>query len=221
MDFDRTVGVVVGLQAEARIARRLGWQVAVGGGTAAGAVTAAEHLAANGVQGLVSFGLAGGLDPSLSPGTVIVPGSVLIDGACQPTDPELSRLLGGATPHMILAADAVVASVEHKRRLHQGSGAAAVDLESGAVARVGLAHGIAFAVLRAVCDPAHRALPPAAGTSLDASGGIAVWRVLASLLTQPGQLPALVALARDAALARRALAARVMRIAPVPSERHR
>ena len=33
----RRVGVVVGLAAEARIARRLGWPVAVGGGTAAGA----------------------------------------------------------------------------------------------------------------------------------------------------------------------------------------
>src|SRR4029077_9505952 len=51
---DPSVGVVVGLAAEARIAGRLGWLVAVGGGTAAGAKTAARSLADAGVGALVS-----------------------------------------------------------------------------------------------------------------------------------------------------------------------
>ena len=95
--------------------------------------------------------------------------------------------------------------------------AAAVDLESGAVARIAATHGMPFAVLRAICDPAERALPPAALAALDARGVIGSWRVIASLAAQPGQLPALLALAADAAAARRSLVERVRQIARAPA----
>ena len=68
-----SVGIVVGLAAEARIARRLGWKVAIGGGAAAGAEAAARRLIDEGSDALVSFGLAGALDPALRPGALIVP----------------------------------------------------------------------------------------------------------------------------------------------------
>ena len=64
-------GIVVGLQAEARIARRLGWPVAVGGGTASGAADAVQRLIASGATAVVSIGLAGGLDPALRPGAIL------------------------------------------------------------------------------------------------------------------------------------------------------
>jgi adenosylhomocysteine nucleosidase len=84
-----------------------------------------------------------------------------------------------------------------------------VDLESGAVARVALAHGLPFAVLRAVADPAERNLPPAALLALDGAGRIGILRVLGSVFGNPGQILGLLALARDAAAARRALVGRV------------
>jgi hypothetical protein len=59
--------IVVGLKAEALLARRLGVPVMIGGGTAAGAEMAARRAVAEGATALVSFGLAGGLDPSLRP----------------------------------------------------------------------------------------------------------------------------------------------------------
>ena len=68
-------------------------------------------------------------------------------------------------------------------------------------------------MLRAICDPADRDLPPAALTALGAGGAIAVSRLLGSLLSRPGQFAALLALARDAAAARRAMAAHLRRIA--------
>jgi adenosylhomocysteine nucleosidase len=209
---DPSVGVVVGLAAEARIARRLGWLVAVGGGTAAGAKTAARSLADAGVDALVSFGLAGGLDPALRPGALIVPSAVIAGALHHPTDPGLSRALGGATPHAVLDAGTVVSSVAAKLSLRDRTSAAAVDLESGAVACVAIARGVPFAVLRAICDPAERVLPPAALAALDAHGAIGAWRVIASLVTRPGQLPALLVLAGDAAAARRSLVARVRQI---------
>ena len=211
------VGIVVGLAAEARIARRLGWPVAIGGGTAHGAKAAAEALVEQGCVGLVSFGLAGGLDPMLRPGTLIVPSAVIVGDTPHGTDPDLSRTLGGPTPHVVLGADAVAASVDAKRRLRAQTGAAAVDLESGAVAHVAAMHRIPFAVLRAICDPAASALPPPALAALDTRGAIALWRVLASIAASPRQLPALLALAADAAEARRSLLARVRSLAPAPA----
>jgi adenosylhomocysteine nucleosidase len=211
------IGVVVGLAAEARIARRLGWPVAIGGGTAAGADAAANDLVRLGCAGLISFGLAGGLDPVFGPGALIVPSGVIAGRRRYAADPNLSRMLGGATPHLLLGADAIVASVEGKRLQREQTGAAAVDLESGAVARVACMHNIPFAVLRAICDPADRALPHAARVALDARGSIRAWRVLASIAARPTQLPALLALAADAAAARRSLIARVKLVAQAPS----
>ena len=211
------IGVVVGLAAEARVARRLGWRVAAGGGTAAGAAAAAARLVAEGAGALISCGLAGGLDPALRPGAVIVPCAVLARGVRFATDPTLSRMLGGPTSHVVLGADAPVASVAEKRRLRERTDAAAVDLESGAVARVAARHAIPFAVLRAVCDPADTALPPVALVALDAGGAIRAWRVLGSIIADPAQLAPLLALAADAATARRALVARVRRAGGRPS----
>jgi adenosylhomocysteine nucleosidase len=218
-----SVAFVVGLRAEARLARRLGLPVVVGGGTAAGAAAAAQCAVAAGATALVSFGLAGGLDPSLRRGELVVPTVVLGDGAipadCFTADPALTEWLGGATPHRLLAADAVAADVLTKQRLWQRTGAAALDLESGAVARTAAAQGLRFAVLRAICDPAGRDLPPAALAALDARGAIGLARVACAVAVQPGQIPALLRLAADAAAARHALARRVAAIrmrAPSP-----
>jgi adenosylhomocysteine nucleosidase len=208
----RRLGVVVGLAAEARIARPLGWRVAIGGGTASGALTAVQGLIDEGSEALVSFGLAGGLDPALCPGALIVPCAVIVDDARYRTDPRLSRMLGGVTPHTLVGADAIAVRVEDKRRLHWRTSAAAADLESGSVARVAAARGVPFAVLRAICDPAERTLPAAALAALDARGVIGLWRVITSLAVRPGQLAALLALAVDAAAARRSLVERVRQI---------
>jgi adenosylhomocysteine nucleosidase len=192
------------LAAEARIAKSLG-DVETGGGLPAGAEAAAERLAARNVSGLISFGLAGGLDPALPPGHVVIPEAVLEDGALYPTDAGLVLGFGRMNAKLMLAGQAVVAEATAKGRLFASTGASAVDLESGAVARVARRHNLPFAVLRAICDPAERDLPPAALIALDAAGSIGLVRVLASVLRRPGQIPALIRLGQDAKRARGAL----------------
>jgi len=204
--------LVVGLAAEARIARPLGWPVIVGGGGYAGAIAAAEQAVREGAQALVSFGLAGGLDPALRPGAVVVATEVLTDGTRLPTDPPLRTQLGQGNARVLLGTSEIVALAAVKQHLFATTGAAAVDLESGAVARVATEHGLPFAVLRAICDPAERDLPPAALIALDRHGAIGLARVLWSVLAHPAQLPGLLALAADAAAARRALRDAVTRI---------
>lgn len=205
-------GVVVGLAAEARLARPLGWPIAIGGGTADGAQAAAELLVRNGVRALIGFGLAGGLDPALRPGTLLIPREIMTHGQRIATDPALCERLGGCSTVLMLGVSRVIATAAAKRALFTTGGAAAVDIESGAVARVAMTHHLPFAVLRAICDPAERDLPPAALSALDRHGVIGVTRVLGSVLAHPAQLPALLALAADAAAARRALRGAVGRI---------
>jgi adenosylhomocysteine nucleosidase len=206
------IGIVVGLAAEARVAARLGCPVGIGGGGASGAGAAARQLVANGVVGLVSFGLAGGLAPGVAAGTMIVPVTVVgVAGERWVADAALSARLG-LPAGALLAADEIIASRAGKHRAWQSSGAIAADIESGAVARVAAEHGLPFAVLRAVCDPAERDLPPAAITALDAAGRIQALALAWSLLRQPGQIGGLIALGREAALARKALVARVASI---------
>jgi adenosylhomocysteine nucleosidase len=203
------------MAAEARIARRLGHPVAIGGGSAAGARTAALRLAAEGATALLSFGLAGGLDAGLRPGDLIVPEAVLAAGEVVPTSAPLSRVFGGATSQRLLGAEAVIATTEAKRRAWVETGCVAADLESGAVALVAKATGLRFAVLRAVCDPAGDDLPPVVLTALAADGSVRLALVLVELIRSPRQLPAMVALARHAGAARRALVGRLRTVQPV------
>lgn len=197
--------IIVGLRAEARIARALGVPVAIGGGTAAGAERAARHLVAENTKALISFGLAGGLDPALAAGTILVPHTVIAGSRRFAAAESLTRRLGGPTAHVLLGMADVAATPAEKQRLWHETGASAADLESGAVARIAAEAGVPFAVLRAVCDTADHILPPAALAALDSSGAIGPLRVVRSVLAEPAQIPALLTLAADAARARRAL----------------
>ena len=69
--------VVSGLRAEARIAARTGVRALAGGGNAARLAAAINRGICEGANGLLSFGMAGGLEPGLAPGTIVVPGVVI------------------------------------------------------------------------------------------------------------------------------------------------
>jgi len=183
--------------------------VAVGGGTEPGARDAAERLLREGATALVSFGLAGGLDPALRPGMLVIPGAVLVGDQRICADAGLMQRLGGATGHVVLGAARVAATAGEKRSLRDHTGAAAIDLESGAVALTAQASHVPFGVLRAICDPAERTLPHAALIALDRQGAIGAGRMSASIIAHPRQIGALLRLAADAASARRALLRRV------------
>jgi adenosylhomocysteine nucleosidase len=196
---------VVGLTAEARVAERFGYPVLVGGGTPEGAADAAYRLVEQGANALVSFGFAGGLDPALRPGSLVIPASILSEGRLYLAEPSLADRFGGLTGHCLMAGTSAATDASTKRHLHAMTQAHAIDLESGSVARVAEDYDIPFVAVRAISDAADRDLPPAALLALDRRGSIDLIRVLASLLRQPAQLPALLGLASDAVRARRAL----------------
>jgi adenosylhomocysteine nucleosidase len=208
------LAAITGLAAEARIARRIGWRAAASGGDAERTRRALAQLVAEGVSALVSFGICGGLDPALGSGALILAEAVAGEyGRRHGTDMALRAALAaaltragiGALAGDVLGAERAADTPARKAALHHQSGALAVDLESHLVAEAAAAAGLPFAVLRAVADPAGRALPPAALIGLDTAGRPAPGRILLSLVQQPGQLPALLRLARDTRLALAAL----------------
>lgn len=216
------IGVVTGLLDEQRIlertARRHGLPVSVrcAGADPGRAAAAAEQLAASGVTCLVSFGLAGGLDPALLPGRLVLADRIVLsDGAVLATHEGLATRLSNAATGIglrlvrgaIAGSDRPVATASAKMALAGTSGAIAVDMESHAVARVANATGIPFIVLRAVADPATFDVPAAALSGVDTAGRTRPMAVIARLARRPRDIPALIALAEAAARGRRGLIA--------------
>lgn len=157
---------------------------------------------------ILSLGIAGGLDPALRPGALVVARDVIAE-ARWPAHEGWSAAIAaacGATRADIAGSDRVIATAAEKAALRATTGAAAVDMESAVVARMFAPMGVPFAVLRAVADTADEALPPAAADGLDEAGNPAPWRVLRALLRRPQDLPGVIRLARRSRTALAALA---------------
>jgi hopanoid-associated phosphorylase len=198
----------VGLAFEARMAARAGMQVICGGD---GSTLAADLNIAvmKGCQGLISFGVAGGLSPELRPGACVIASEVLSGTARYATDAAWSRSLLQAIPNAvqgtILGVGGAVAQTEEKRALFLGTGAVAVDTESHVVASVAATHGLPMIAIRVVTDPAERALPQSALAAVRADGTINIAALMRALVRRPYELPALVRTALDAGAARATL----------------
>lgn len=197
----RRVTIACGLRAEAKIAAGAGVTVIAGGGDAAALARALDAAAATS-RALISFGIAGGLDAELRPGVwrvasrVIGPGGSVheADAAWRA---RLSRDLG--VPLVPFAGvDAPLAGTVEKRTLHAACGAVLVDMESHVVAAAAARHGLPFAAVRVVADPAERQLPHAATVGMRSDGRVDLPAVLRSLARDPGQVPGLIRTARDA-----------------------
>lgn len=201
--LDGPVGVVCGLASEAQAfgaapLRRFG----VSGARADRAEAETRRLIDNGARVILSVGLAGGLDPALEPGRLLLPQAVIeAGGARHEADPALLAALGqalGADPAGLLyGSDELVDGVDAKAQLFAQTGAAAVDMESHRAARAAEAASVPFAMIRAVADPARRALPRTAFEAIGPDGRIRPLATAFSILKRPQDLPALIALGRE------------------------
>jgi adenosylhomocysteine nucleosidase len=96
---------------------------------------------------LVSFGLAGALDPRLRAGTLVTATKVVDASGATLWEGDPIRV-DGARPVVICAAEAVAEAPSERDLLATASGADAVDMESGALAASGRLAG----VVRAISD---------------------------------------------------------------------
>ncbi len=226
------VGIVTALAAEARafsIARsgpgapaRLadGTLVTVGGIGAAAAADAARRLIGAGATALASWGLAGGLDPALRAGTIFLADEVVSPsgGARTTAAPWRLRLAAAVAAHAAVVSGRLLTSaraiddVAGKAAAFRDTGAAAVDMESLAVAEVAAAHGLPFLAVRVIVDTAGDALP-AAVLAATRSGRVHIGRLIGALALAPAQIPGLLRLAQRYRAASRSLAA-LARVGP-------
>jgi adenosylhomocysteine nucleosidase len=140
---------------EERVARKLGARTALVG------IGARRDLPDGPV---VSFGLAGGLHDGLECGEVLDATRVVdADGVVLWEGGPLGA--AGARIATILAVDEIVDDPEERRTLHERTGADAIDMESGVLARSGRLAGC----LRAISDTPSRPLGPLT-EMMDANG---------------------------------------------------
>lgn len=200
---------VTGLAFEAAIAAGPDIVTISGGGDRERTAKRLKAAIAGGARGVISFGTAGGLAPQLVPGDGIVAQTITNGMQLWQTDAAWSTRLLRILPRVIHApiagVDLPVADAAAKRSLREGTGAAAVDMESHIAAHLAAAHGLPFAAFRVIADPAERGLPPAALAAMRSDGGVDVAAVLASVARHPGQIPQMIRLALDARAAKGAL----------------
>jgi hopanoid-associated phosphorylase len=198
--FVMTIGVATGMASEARLLRDMGVLSISAGGDPTATRAGIEDLIRRGADRLVSFGIAGALDPGLKPGDLVV-GSVVRDPAVDrfPADQKwllrAAAQLPGAIIGDVLGSSGIVASAREKAILHRDTGAKCVDQESHWVAQAARAHGLPFIVLRAIADRARDQLPPAVLAGLDTEGNPRPGAVVSALLREPSQIGALIRVA--------------------------
>jgi len=223
----RALGIVAALAAEARalgapwpgrsgsVTLPGGVRLATSGVGCAAAARSAAALIDAGCGALASCGLAGGLDPSLAAGTLVVPEALIRSGGpalatSAPWRERIARALAAERPvagGLLLTSERALETRAQKSHAFRDTGAAAVDMESYAVAEVARARGVPFVAVRVIVDAASDELPRAVVLAAASSGGVSITRLLRALAREPGLLGPLLNLAHRYHAARGSLRA--------------
>ena len=179
--------------------------------------SAAEALVDIGANALLSFGVAGGCNPDLPSGTVILATGIRDissggGGDILYTNRGWQRRIKSLLLGNVLLEDALLASVStpitdstSKRQLFHDLGVAAVDMESAAAARVAIDAGIPFMALRVIVDTADTTVPAAALAGMSPDGTVRTGPIVQAILRRPQDIPGLVGIAMADSKARKSL----------------
>ena len=231
-------GVVAALDREARVLgaaleTRAGIDVLAGGTLRAvsgmgyaPAGMAARRLVEAGAAALVSWGMAGGLDPQLEAGSICLPREVVAPDGMRFATATAWRdaLAASIASYRPVAAGSLFTSMlalsdaSSKAAARLETGALAVDMESSAIAEVAAASHLPFVAVRVIVDTAADEIPRSV-IEAGASGEVRIGRLLTGLARFPGDIVPLLRLARRyrAAMGSLRAAARLGRLIPPPA----
>jgi adenosylhomocysteine nucleosidase len=178
----------------------------------AAAAAAAQALIDAGVSALMTFGMAGGLDPALKPGSVVIPCELLAsDGARYVANPAWREQVAAAisplravTEGNLLTSTHAIETPADKAAAFRATGAAAVDMESAAVAAIAAQHNLPFIAVRVIVDTAADMLPRAV-VAASKAGRVRLARLIGGLILAPREIGSLVRLAQRYRIAMRSL----------------
>jgi adenosylhomocysteine nucleosidase len=201
----RPILIVTGLVQEARIAAGPGMAVICSSSDPQQLRALLSVFDPSTIRGVISFGVAGGLDPSLRSGDVVVATEVIegdarwLAGLALNEELFESVALGRrrVVRGSLAGAEAVVQGESCKAALHLETGAVAVDMESHIAAAYATEAGLPFAALRVISDPAGRALPELARAAIKPNGKIDLRKILGGVVRNPRTLRALVSTGID------------------------
>lgn len=157
------------------------------------------------IRGIISFGVAGGLDPALKTGDIVIASRIVTAKRQWITDPKLvENLVAVPRKRGRSIVSGVLAGVEHvvtgqigKEALRATTGADAVDMESHIAARYAEYNGLPFAAVRVISDPAHRSLPQITTNAIKPNGKVDMWKVMRGVARNPRTIPHLISTGRD------------------------
>jgi adenosylhomocysteine nucleosidase len=161
---------------------------------------AAERLLDRGATVLLSWGVAGALDPRLPSGGLVVPS--LVRGGDGRTysvnrawhDRVCARLAGiRFETGPVLESPRVITNVADKVTAFRETGAVAVDMESAGVMGAADRRGIPALVVRSIVDAAGEPLPELANEAVRMDGRVSIRGLCAGLVRRPWDLPVLIA----------------------------
>jgi hopanoid-associated phosphorylase len=199
--------VITGLAQESRIAAGPGVShIVCSGSDPTRLRTQLSALDASGLKAVISFGIAGGLDPSLQSGDVVVATAVMAEQGTWKVPPAVvAAMAGRVRASGIPIVEGALVGVEEpvllpstKASMHAATDAIAVDMESHIGAAYAADHALPFAAVRVISDPAERALPSLAKGALKADGRVDFAAVLSGLARAPSELTTLLRAGGDA-----------------------
>jgi len=200
----RPVLIVTGLVQEARIAAGPGMVVICSSSDPRQLRSLLTVFDPSTIRGVISFGVAGGLDPSLKPGDVVLATEVVAGDGRWLAGLSLNeqvianlalkrRVVRGG----LAGAEEVIVAQARKAALWLQTGAAAVDMESHIAAAYAADAGLPFAALRVISDSAHRSLPALAKSAIRPDGKVDLRKILSGVVRDPTALSALVSTGID------------------------
>jgi len=184
------LGILCGIEAEAKIARRIkNASVACAAARPQKARWLARELVKQGATRLISFGIAGGLEPGLPVGTMIIGAQVVSNDGSWLCDSkwigDLIQKFPTAHCGAVWGSETIVASAREKHILYEKSRCLAVDMESQCAAQIAAEAKIPLAVIRVVCDSAEMSVPPVVMAAIAEDGRIDILKALWHLARHP------------------------------------